>query len=167
MSDSLRTYRTLRAISATDDTGFAANETNWTSAGGSAVRIALAREQTGSVHIIFKGTDAENETMNWCLYAFKGDNCPPEFVAYGTATLGASETGEANEFYADTITITKQDWYRDLVPKAAYQYDLGTGEVAGGGIASILIDMCEFEHLICLMSKGTCATMGADFSYFV
>ena len=155
-------YRVLRAVSATDDTGLAADGVDYDSIKDSLVGIKPG--QRGEVTIIFKGTDANNETLNWNLFAVKGVGSPAEQVAYGTAILGATQTGETNEFYADTIAITGQKWLRTVSAIQGLQYNLGTGAVSGAGIAKLTFDSMEYEYLYMLMSKGTCATCGADFA---
>jgi hypothetical protein len=155
-------YRTLRAVSATDDTGLAADGAKYSDV--SSLLVPTLNVQAGEVSIIFKGTDATDETMNWCLYAVRDINSPAEFIAHGTATIGATETGADDEYYADTITVTKEAWLRPLNKIDGYQYNLGTGAITSGGIAKLSFDTMEYKYLICLMSKGTCATCGADYT---
>jgi len=156
-------YKVLRAVSATDDTGLAAGGAKYSDVSSSLV--AITPSQRGMIHIYFKGTDAENENGNWVLYAVKGTDAPAEFVAYGTFTLGLTQTGETDEFYADTIVITVQNWIKTVSVVDGYQYNLGTGAL-NGGVAKLVFDSCEYEYLYMLMSKGTCATGGADMANF-
>lgn len=158
-----RKYKTLRAVSATDDTGLAAGGAKYSDVSGDLVALG-SEGQLGEIAIVFKGTDAADEDMNWCLYAVRDEDQPAEYIAHGTATLGATGTGNTNEYYADTITITNSDWVKPLTVTGGYQYNLGTGEVAGAGIAKLNFDGFECKFLLCLMSKGTCATCGADYA---
>jgi hypothetical protein len=155
-------YRTLRAVSATNDTGLAADGAKFDDVKD--LLVPTLNAQAGEVSIIFKGTDATSEVMNWCLYAVRDDDCPAEYVAHGTATLGATETGKADEYYASTITVTNQDWLRTINIVDGYQFNLGTGAVTNGGIAKISFDTMEYKYLICLMSKDDNTTGGADYT---
>lgn len=157
-------YKTLRAISSTNDTGLAADGAKWSNISSSVERTGNIGR--GGVIIIFKLTDATSETANWVLYGAKTRNCPAEFIAYGTCTAGSTQTGETNEYYANAITITNQDWLKTVSIVDGYQYNLGTGVVTNGGISKLFFDSCEYEYLLCLMSKGTCATAGAEFGTF-
>lgn len=158
-------YRTLRAVSATDDTGYAADAATYSDVSGDIVW--LPKDQLGQIQIIMKGTNAADEELNWCLYAVKSTSCAPQYVAHGTALLGATETGETDEYWCDTIVITNQNWPGGTVAvEDGYQYNLGTGAVAGAGIAVLKFDSAEFPGYIMLMSKSTCATMGAEITNF-
>ena len=164
-----RHWITLRAVSSTDDTGLDAAEAKWSGLPTGIIEIHAKSpldDPIGALTFIFKLTDSADETANWCLYATKGVGSPAEFVAYGTCTAGLTQTGNTDEFYADTIVITVQNWYKTLSIKAGYQYDLGTGVVTGGGISALSLDSCEYTDWLMLMSKGTCLTMGAEFSNF-
>ena len=55
--------------------------------------------------ILFYGTDANDETVNYKVYVYK-DNGPALLWCYGAATLGAAVTGATDTFYADTISVT-------------------------------------------------------------
>lgn len=162
----LSAFKELRATSTTDDTGLAAGSAIWSSVSSSAVQIRGkdAREQKGIVVIRFKAKGDALSTMNWCLYAVKETGEPAQFVAYGTATRGATETGTADEYYANTITITKEEWLSSLTYVPGYQYNLGTGAITNGGIALLAFDSFEHTYLVLKMSKGTATHCGADFS---
>lgn len=162
----LAAYKELRATSTTDDTGLAATGAIWSSISSSAVPIrgSSSKEQKGIVAIRFKGKGATSSTMNWVVYAVKETGEPAQFVAYGTATVGATATGTADEYYADTITITKEQWLSSLVYVPGYQYNLGTGAVTNGGIALLAFDSFEHTYLVFKMSKGTATHCGADFT---
>ena len=159
-------YSTLREISATDDTGLAATTANWANVFTNLVELEYTAIKTiGMVHIKFIGTNADDEEGHWWLYACKGFHDDPEFVAYGTFILGATTTGRTLEFWADTITITEQDWLKTVSVVAGNQYNLGTGSI-DGGIAKLVFDSCEYKYLLMLMSKNTNATGGAEVSNF-
>jgi hypothetical protein len=172
-----RDYKTLRAISASDDTGPAAEDCNATAAqalidADTAVRMRQGSrtnliESRGITLITFSLTDATGEIANWSLYGIKQDGSPLEFVAHGTATAGATETDDGgNTFYANAITVTQESWNALVTVIDGYQWNLGTGAVANGGIAKLKIDSCEYKYLYMLMSKSTCATMGARVSSY-
>lgn len=158
----LHGYIPLRAVSATDDTALAAATMQWASKPAATLDMGL---QTGSVEIIFKGTAAANATFNWTLWAYKGYQTgddsrivtsPALYIATGTGILGAAQTGGTNEFYADTLAITSQAWTKTV------------SIVDGSGndrTARLQFDLMEHRHILCLMTKGTCTTMGADISY--
>lgn len=158
-------WTVLRAVSSTDDTGLAAAGAKWLDVSDDVLAVNLD-DSVGALAILFKITNAADETANWCLYAAKGVGSPAEFVAYGTCTAGLTETGEAYEFFADTIVITVQNWYKTVSIKAGYQYNLGTGVVTGAGISALILDSCEYTQWLMLMSKGTCATAGAEVTNF-
>lgn len=162
----LAAYKVLRATSTTDDTGLAAAGAVWTSISTIVypVRSSDSKEQKGIVAIRFKGVGATATTMNWVLYAVKESGEPAQFVAYGTAEIGTTATGVTDEYYANTITITVEHWLSALSYIEGYQYNLGTGEVASGGIALVVFDSYEHTYLILKMSKGTCTSCGADYT---
>jgi len=167
-----RAYKTLRAVSATNDSGLPAHAVAWASVRGQVVEVMPGKtnelaENRGIASIVFKLTDATGEIANWALWAVKEEGCPAEFVAYGTCTAGATKTGATNEYYANTIAITKSVWPGVVKSVEGYQYDLGTGAVTNGGIAKLVVDSCEYRYLICKMRKSTCATMGADLGTYI
>lgn len=173
-----RMYETLRAVSTSDDTGPAAGDCNETAAdalidAGTAVRILGGRtsdsdEFRGSAEVTFTLTDATGETATWALYAIRTDGCPLEFVAYGTCTAGATVVDSAaSSYYASAISITVGDkWLKSVVAIDGYQYNMGTGAVANGGVAKLYFDTCEYEYFVMYMAKGTCASMGAEVATF-
>ena len=128
--------------------------------------MILARP-VGAVCVLFRGTAAADKTLTWCLWARKSLADPLEFVAYGTATTGASQTGVTNEFYADTIVITAESWYTDVevvdgAPDAI---------INGGGISKLVLDSCEYTvwevDIYDIAGGGSeCATAGADLTCF-
>ena len=157
-------YKTLRAVSATADTGLTATTAKYSDVAADIVPLGSS-EQLGSASIIFKGTDATAETANWALYAIRDVDAAPEFVAHGTATLGATETGEDGDYYANTIVVTKESWLRPVEVTAGYQWNITTpGAVANGGIAKLSFDGMEYKYFLLQMTKGTCATCGADYT---
>ncbi len=163
-------WTALRVVSATDDTGPAADGVDWTSMDEDAYvnvkSTSLAGNKLGGIEIIFKGTDAADEVTNWALYAAESGG-PAICVAYGTATLGATETGTADTFYADTITVTASGWPGGVSVTTNTQYNMGTGAVAGAGIATMYLDTREYEYFTMKMEKDTAASMGCDYRIFV
>jgi hypothetical protein len=135
------TYSVLRAISATEDTQLTSATQRTAEDGSSTSAVRITRHPIGAIHLRFKGTNAENDTFSWTVWAYKDTSAPAKYVAHGTGVLGATATGTANEFYADTITITAQEWF-----KTAATAD-GTPDaiVTGGGIAELVVDTCEHQ----------------------
>ena len=64
------------------------------------------------------GTDPDDTTFSWKLYAWKDQNCPAEYVAYGTGTIGTQDVvlfpdgkgSSGARQWADTIAITDDQW---------------------------------------------------------
>ena len=159
-------WRTLRAVSATDDTGYAADGVAWSTVRNNFTNIQLQAGRSssvGNVQFIFKGTDAENETFSWALYTLKFGGIA-QTVAYGTGVLGATTDG--TYFYADTIVITDQDWDRTVSVVEAMQFNLGTGAVTGGGLAKLELDSLEHELWEMKMTTSTAATIGCDITNY-
>jgi hypothetical protein len=164
-----RNYKTLRAMSGADDTGPAAAGATWAALGSSAVEVQDSLDPTRKIAgmiIRIKGTDAENEAGAWTLLAAKESGDPFQTVAYGTYTLGATATGTTNEFYADTIVVTASSWPTTVSATTALQYNLGTGVVAGAGIALLTLDTLEHRYWILKMNTDTAATCGAEFTTY-
>jgi hypothetical protein len=163
-----RKYTELRAMSASDDTGPAANGATWAALGSIAKEVLDRNDarRIGGIHIRIKGTDADNEAGAWSLLAAKEQGEPFQTVAYGTYTLGATQTGNENEFYADTITITGSSWPTSVSVTTGLQYNLGTGVVAGAGIALLSVDTLEHRYWILKMNTDTAATCGAEYTTF-
>jgi hypothetical protein len=165
-------WQTLRALSTTDDTGLAADACTWDSVTTNQSPISLKafgrnnHADHAGMEILFYGTDAADETMNWNLY-LGSVNGPFINVAYGTATLGLTETGATNTFYADTIAISStpsSQWPGSVTVKSAFQYNLGTGSVTGAGIAYLWLDTREYDWALMLMDKNSsAASIGADY----
>lgn len=121
----------------------------------------------GAVHIRFLGTVAADDTLSWTLWAYKSISDPAKFVAYGTATTGATTTGETNEFYCDTIVITDQQWFKTVSIAAGAPDAI----VSGGGISELIFDSCEhtyFKVIIRDIAGGgaEAATAGAEIASF-
>ncbi len=149
-------YRILRPISTADDTDLGAATLKFSRRPNSAV---LVPEATGLVEIGFFGTDAADEILNWTLYAYKQDDYagesewegPATYIANGTATLGTGQTGETNEFFADTIAITSQGW-----PKTVQVSDSTNNR-----FARLSFDLLDYRMALAILTKDTAASMGA------
>lgn len=162
-------WKELRAVSSTDDTGLTASTAYWSSVIDNENYVNLDsfgrnnHLDFAGMEIMFRGTDAADETMNWNLY-LACVNGPFINVAYGTATLGATETGSTNEYYADTIVITAFNWPGNVTVKSAQEYNLGTGSVAGAGVSLLWLDTREYNYALMLMdTNSSTATCGADY----
>jgi hypothetical protein len=154
-------YYVLRAVSATDDTALVLSGTSSTCDFENKPSYAVSvPDRVNAISIIFLGTDAANEVMNWTLYAYK-DGGPAEYVAAGTATLGTQPVdsdvaGATGGFYADTITISSQKWLKTVTV-----VDNGSNRVA-----KLVFDGCGYKYFACVMSDSTTATHGAYWTYF-
>jgi hypothetical protein len=122
--------------------------------------IALPRDfQNGTMHVIFLGTNAADEAAAWTIWAYKDIASPAEYVANGTATLGLTQTGNTNEFYADTIAITAQSWL-----KTVYVVDGAPAAIiADAGISKLCLDTCEYQYWKLIGTNTTTATFGAEY----
>ncbi len=152
----------LRAVSATDDTGYAADAVAWDTVRSNFTNIQPNAGRSSSVGVVqfrFKGTDLEDETFTWSLNSLKYGSVP-RTAAYGTGILGSTTDG--TYFYADTIVITAQGWDRTFSVTTALQNNLGTGVVSGGGISILEGDSLEHELWEMKMETSTAATIGCD-----
>ena len=160
-------FHTFRTVASTDDTGPAAAGATWASLSTSAVQLTDdSVSKTGGLLIRVLGGDAENEAGAWTLLAAKEYGEPFQTVAYGTYTLGATATGTADQYYADTITVTGSSWPTTIGATTGLQYNLGTGVVAGAGIAVLSVDTLEYKYWILKMNTDTAATCGAEYTTF-
>lgn len=165
---SITGYGTFRTVTATEDTQLTASTQQTAPAPLTSDGTVLIRQTpVGTIHIRFKGTDAADETLAWTLWAYKTPSAPAKYVANGTATLGLTETGETNEFYADTISITAQEWYKTLATADGAPDAI----VNAGGIAELVFDTCEFKIFKVIIRDITgggaeASTAGADYCTF-
>lgn len=155
-------WKTFRTVKAAEDS-LPTAATQYVDADSTADGTIVFAKPVGAVCFSFRGTAAADKTMTWCLWARKSATDPREFVAYGTATTGASITGTANEFYADTIVITTESWYTDV----SVVDDAPEAIIAGGGISKLIMDSCEYTvwevDIYDIAGGGAeCATAGAD-----
>jgi hypothetical protein len=161
------TYSVLRTISATEDTQLTATTQLTPEVGNSSNAVRISRHPIGAIHIRFKGTDAANETFSWTLWAHKDRTAPAQCVAYGTGILGATQTGTSNEFYADTLVITAQQWHKTLAVTAGAPDAI----VNGGGISELVVDTCEYQIWKVIIRDiagggAEAATLGVDYCTF-
>jgi hypothetical protein len=154
-------YEVFRTVNGSNDTQLTAT-TQKTSPDITTNGIVTAKLPVGSICVILMGTNAADKTTNWTIWAYKSIAGPAEYVAHGTAIFGLTQTGNPNEFYADTIVITDQQWLK-LVWVVN---DAPETIIAGGGIAKLVFDSCEYKFFRIIMTKGTCATMGAKIANF-
>lgn len=158
------TYNVLRAVGASEDTQLTASTQQTAEDGSSSMATRISRHPIGAIHFRFKGTDANNETFAWTIWAYKDDSAPAQYVAHGTGTLGATQTGTSNEFYADTIVITNQDWHKTLSITAGAPDAI----VSGGGISELIVDSCEYQVWKVIIRDiagggAEAATLGVDY----
>jgi hypothetical protein len=159
-------FATLRAVSATDDTGPAATGAKWSSMGSSSVTVGGETDGGGIMIIRMLGDGTAGQTMLWALYG-AAEPCEP-FVcaAYGTAALGITTTGNAaasGQYYTQTITVTATNWPGAITATTGVQYNMGTGVVATAGIGQLSVDTLKWKHWIIKMAKTTTTTSGAEF----
>lgn len=159
------TYLDFRTVTATEDTQLTVATQKTAPVEATDGTICLPA-QRGVMHLIFVGTDAADETLAWTIWAYKSISDPAEYVANGTATLGLTQTGGSNEFYADTIAITAQSWIKtvsvvDGAPAAI---------IADAGISKLVFDTCEYQYFNIIIRDitggGECAKAGAKYATF-
>ncbi len=160
-------WKTLRAVSATEDTNLTAS-TQYISTSESAGGLVVINNPTGAVCLVFKGTAAADKTLSWFLWARLNLTSPAEYVAHGTAQTGATITGSTNEYYCDTITIIDQQWYSELTTID----DAPDAVISDGGISKLFIpnaaERTVWEIKIRDIGGGgsECATAGVMISNF-
>lgn len=124
-------YRQFRA-EADENTSLidlAAGGGTWDNAPASKVRLYEIQEGSyvNELQLIFAGgidagTDPNNKTFSWKLWAWKGENCPAEYVANGVGTIGTQDvetfpdgTSEsAARSWADTLRVLNQRFVRTV-----------------------------------------------------
>lgn len=97
--------------------------------------------EANAIDVFFSGTDAENDTFSWKLYAWP-EGGPAKHIANGTGILGAAKAS-ATEYYADTLTITEQDWFKTVVAR-----DIGNDR-----IAHLAVWLCGYKYLYCELTS--------------
>lgn len=124
---------------------------------GSTVESDDIPQNANGAVVIFHGTDAANEVMNWMLVGW-AENGPAEYIANGTATLGTQRvnTGTALEMWAHAITITAQN----------HIYTVSVADSGNNRIAKLCFDMGGFAHIAAIIQKDTAASTGAKIRYF-
>ena len=152
-------YLILRSRSTSDDTDLVFSGGSSTCEyGDKSSSIKFVPAGVNAVQVIFVGSDEDDETMTWAIYAYRAKG-PAEKVANGTATLGTQrvEKATATILYADTIAITEQVWATPL----------SVCDSANNRIAKLSFDFCGYEGLYCVMTKNSsAASIGAYCSYF-
>jgi len=140
-----RRYRILRTVTTTEDTQLTASTQqtapDYASDDGT-VRLTGDGGSVGAIAVRFIGTAAADKTLSWTLWAWKSELDPARYVANGTATLGLTQTGNTNEFYADTIDITAQEWFTSLSVSDGAPSSI----ISDAGIAELLFDSCEYAY---------------------
>lgn len=120
---------------------------------GATIEIYEPPTRANAAIVVFHGTDAANETLNWMLVGWRGKDDPAEFIANGTAILGTQRVAKATaaELWADTISITSQKW-------------LTTVSVVDSGnnrMAKLAFDLCGLKRVAAVIQKSTAASTGA------
>jgi len=160
-------YKPFRTVTATEDTVLVA-ATQQTAPVLADDGVVAFEGQVGMLHIRFKGTAAENLTFSYYLWAYKSLTDPAEYVAHGLLNLtGLTQTGETNEFYADTLIITAQAWNKTV---SLINTTGGSQVPANAGICKLLLDSCEYPvwkiQIRDIGAGGECAKCGADIANF-
>jgi hypothetical protein len=161
-----RQWRVMRTVKAAEDTQLTAS-TQQTAPDRTDDGTVYMTDNVGAISVRFRGTDAADETLAWTLWAWKHADDAARYVAHGTATLGLTETGNSNEFYADTIVITQQEWFKTAaVSNGAHQ-----SVIADAGIACFTVDSCEYPYWKVVIRDiagggAEAATAGADITSF-
>lgn len=156
---SLSGFKALRAVSASNDTDLVAATIKFASKPSGAIELPT---QTGILRVVFVGTNAADEAFTWKLWAYSGDDStdsdldgPAEYIANGTGVLGTAQTGNTNEFFADSLAIALQAWPTEVV----------LGDTGTNRVASLNFEGLESRHLLCVMTNTTSATVGAYVSW--
>lgn len=159
-------YDVFRTVSATEDTQLTSS-TQKTAPSASNDGTIAAQKNIGALHVIFMGTAAADKTLSWTLWAYKNASSAAEYVAHGTATTGATETGNTNEYYCDTITISDRQWLKTVCVVNGAPDTI----VSGGGIAKLIFDSCEYRYFKLVIRDiagggAEAATAGAKIANF-
>ncbi|KKK56957.1 hypothetical protein LCGC14_3059320, partial [marine sediment metagenome] len=117
-----------------------------------------------ALYIIFGGTDAADETINFQVLGYRntagpatgGTDYVPQIVAKGTATLGTmtydtTDLGAAANLFADTIVTT-------IAYGVTHVYS-----PADNTVARLIADVAEFSHFKVEVDRGTAATSDVFF----
>lgn len=159
-------YLTFRTVVATETTQLTAT-TQKTAPDATDDGTIYIAPPVGALHIRFLGTAAASKTLAWTIWAYKSIDDPAKYVAHGTATTGATTTGETNEFYCDTIVITDQQWYKTVGTAAGAPDTV----VNSGGISELIFDSCEHTYFKIIIRDiadggGEATTAGAEIASF-
>lgn len=142
-------YIPLRIVSVDDDTDLTVeNMKDGVPAG--AVKCLL-----NHAIIIFKGSNAEDETFAFTLYGQRMDG-PAERILTGTGALGDVKAPGTTMFYANSLTIV-QKWLGTIYEVAVDNVD--------GYISKLGFDCCGYDKLYMICTKTNCASIGADVSF--
>ena len=120
----------------------------------------MTQGQVRTVEIIGYGTDANNETCTWTLYAYRREFSPACRVAAGVAIIGTMDTDEdpvtnadLTAWYVDTWGVTRDSW--------------GTVSVkddADNACSRLVFDLRGYKFLYLECTLTTMASFGAAFS---
>jgi hypothetical protein len=110
-----------------------------------------------SVNVIFYGTEtaADNETVNYIIYAWKADG-PAKYLCSGVATVGTALTSTAATFWCDTITTVVND-------NECSVDDSGNNRVAIlclGDLKGYEWVYCEFDMVTSNITAASCLMTG-------
>lgn len=159
-------YLSFRTVVATETTQLTGS-TQQTAPNASDDGTIYISPPVGALHSRFLITAAADKTVSWTLWGYKSINDPAKYAAHGTAESGATQTGETNEFYADTLVITDQQWFKTIGIAAGAPDTI----VSGGGISELVWDSCEYPYWKIILRDigGTspeCTAAGAEISSF-
>jgi len=118
--------------------------------------------EANAVSIIFAGSDADNETFSWKIWAYRVGG-PAELVCSGTGALSSSAIMQSGSsyYYADTLVITNLgNWFS--IPDVI---DSGNDR-----IAKLAFDACGYKYIYVEFTNvggaGEVASVQAYGSYF-
>lgn len=159
-------YVSFRTVVATETTQLTA-DTQLTAPDATDDGTVYISPGVGAVHVRFLFTTAADKTLSWTIWAYKSIGDPAKYVAHGTATSGATKTGNTNEFYGDTTVITGQEWFKTvgIAPGAPDTI------VNGGGISELVFDSCEHTYFKIVIrdiggNSPEATTAGAEIASF-
>jgi hypothetical protein len=154
----LNQYYVWRTVSDTNDTQLTA-ATQKTISDAPADGLISFAENIGAFIVHFRLTAANDANGVWTIWASKSIYDPWEYVANGTVQAGLTQTGNTNEFYADTIPITDQQWFSPVFVVA----DAPDAIIPNGGIAKLVIlNVYDYHLFKIILAKNHCAKIGAD-----
>ncbi len=120
------------------------------------------------IEFFFAGGSAADKTFGWKLYAWRNGNGMARHLATGSGILGTQAvvkwphdpiTSVSNRFWADTLTVTMQNWLKPI----------RSGDTAGNNTAtSIWTDNCGYRYwyIVITDADGSTGTEAGNVSSY-